>query len=292
MSAAATCGRRRLLAAVLQVQPVRSMCVSTAGEVVDTGRKSLGPPRHPRRAVVGSGTDRRRSHHRRLCHRRRIGQSRTHQRFCRPVRHRLYRRGPCGPAVGHLHRRGPTTVDPVHRGAGLLLPVAPVGHPRHQGHPDQLRLSAHRTIPADVHDIGDRAVAGHGAVVLRRERQDGDHQARQVHRQACGGRRTADRGQGQVVGTDRDGTAHRGRRIAQARRRPNRHRTTSVTVPTTHRPTGARPITPRPTNSRHGRSRRHPAAAAPTADPRPRPGRGAGEPRRPTPSSASPETAA
>ena len=73
--------------------------------------------------------------------------------------------GARGSAVGHLHRRHPAAVDPLRRRPGGLLRLPRQQDHRHQGHPDQLRLSADRALPADVLHHGGRAADRHGTLV-------------------------------------------------------------------------------------------------------------------------------
>ncbi len=69
--------------------PVRSTCVSAAGEVGGTGKSPLDSPPHPRCAVVGCHPDRRHRDGDRVCNRRRIGPQGANPRLYRLLYRRL-----------------------------------------------------------------------------------------------------------------------------------------------------------------------------------------------------------
>ena len=160
----------RTLAVAARPQPVRSTCVSAAGEVDGRGRKSLGPPGHSRCAVVGRHSHRGDGHPGGHRDRRGIRPPGADLPVRRLLRDRLCGRGARGPPVRHLHRGGAASAHPVRRGAHGVLPVPPRRDRRNQGHPDQLRLPADRALPADVHDVGGGAADRDGPLVLRRGR--------------------------------------------------------------------------------------------------------------------------
>lgn len=147
--------------------PVRSTCVSAAGEVGGTGKSPLDSPPHPRCAVVGCHPDRRHRDGDRVCNRRRIGPQGANPRLYRLLYRRLRGGGPGRPAVGPVHRARPAATDTFLRRARGLLAV-PRGHDRQVQRPlDQLRLLAHRTFPADAGHGCRRAADRTGQVVSR-----------------------------------------------------------------------------------------------------------------------------
>lgn len=91
--------------------PVRSTCVSAAGEVGGTGKSPLDSPPHPRCAVVGCHPDRRHRDGDRVCNRRRIGPQGANPRLYRLLYRRLRGGGPGRPAVGPVHRARPAATD-------------------------------------------------------------------------------------------------------------------------------------------------------------------------------------
>ena len=85
----------------------------------------------------------------------------------RVLRLRLPGRSARGATGRGVHRGHPTASDPVRHRSRRVLRDAQRRDPGHEGHPDQLRLSADRTLPADVLHVGGSAPDRRRTLVLR-----------------------------------------------------------------------------------------------------------------------------
>ncbi len=211
-------------------------------------------PNLPGCAVVGCGPHRGRSV---TADRLRVRRGFRQQGTRRRVRRALRRSG-CVAAVLAVRQSGiftaviqpPLILFVAVPGAYFLFHGARVH--RHQGHPDQLRLSADRAVPADVLHLGGRAADRDGPLVLRRwpaRRQaaaDGDAAAAAAPASIAGLAAKF----GAVFNRDADERAAR-------RRAPSRSASTAIDRPgdrATKRPRSGRPAKrAAPTRSRHAR---------------------------------------
>ena len=172
------------------VEPVRSRSASSA----DGRRRSTLRVRAPcGSAVVGCGADRGNRNPRRFRDRSRFRQRRTGHHICSLLRTGMHRRCTARPAVQHLHRRSPAAAAVVRRGSVGLFHTARSNVRWIQGHCDQLRVPADRTLPSDAVHLGRRTadrddplVPGHvtqpAIGTCRRHRRGTSHTTRQIRR--------------------------------------------------------------------------------------------------------------
>ncbi len=106
---------------------------------------------------------------------------------CRHLRGRLHPRGAGGAAGRDLHRRHPAAAAAVRRRSDGVLRVHRQSALEYQRHTDQLRLSAHRTLPADVLHLRGGAAHRDGPLVHSGCPHVGARPARTAEEEPSGG---------------------------------------------------------------------------------------------------------
>ena len=259
--------------------PVRSKRVRSACPVGGCGRSPLRAAPRTRHPLVGGGMLAATAAAVGFAYDAGTGDKDSQRRLLGLLRRGLPVGGARGAAVGRLLGGHPAAVDPLLRRPDGLLRLPRQQDHRHQGHPDQLRLSADRALPADVLHVRGGAGDRPGPLVPRLVDTASDTQGRRGRSHPSGGRSAGCRRATTIDAVE--ATPRHRRRERHRPPRPRDHHRSSEEVP--RRPKDHGP--PRPREHRARAMRGPPKPSSPSRRPTDRadgPGRRSCRPKPPS----------